>query len=117
MKTMTLTKQPEADMEVAELKMLRIALGRTIMDKIRDEYIGGTAQVGEFGEKTREARLMWFGHVLRKDDENIGRRILRMELIAKRKRVPPSRRFTGVVREDMAVSAVTEEDAEDTREA
>ena len=27
------------------------------MDKIRNEYIRGTAQVGKFGEKTREARL------------------------------------------------------------
>ena len=26
-------------------------------DKIRNEYIIGTAQVGRFGEKTREARL------------------------------------------------------------
>ena len=31
-------------------------------------------------EKTREARLMWFGHVRSKDDGYIGRRMLRMEL-------------------------------------
>ncbi len=36
------------------------------MDKIRNEYIRGNAQVGRFGEKTREARLRWYGHVLRK---------------------------------------------------
>ena len=40
---------------VAKLKMLRFSLGVTIMDKIRNEYIRGTAQVGKFGEKTREA--------------------------------------------------------------
>ena len=34
------------------------------MDKIRNEYIRGTAKVGKFGEKTREARLRWYGHVL-----------------------------------------------------
>ena len=28
-----------------------------------NEYIRGTAQVGRFGKKTREARLSWFGHV------------------------------------------------------
>ena len=32
-------------MEVAELKMLRFSLGVTRMDKIRNEYIRGTAQV------------------------------------------------------------------------
>ena len=55
-------------MEVAELKMLRFSLGVTRMDQIRNEYIRGTAQVGRFGEKTREARLRWYGHVWRKDD-------------------------------------------------
>ena len=53
-------------MEVAEVKMLRFSLGVTRMDKIMNEYIRGTAQVGRFGEKTREARLRWYGHVLRK---------------------------------------------------
>ena len=42
------------------------------MDKIRNEYIRGTAQVGRFGEKTREARLGLYGHVLRKDDGVLG---------------------------------------------
>ena len=55
-------------MEVAELKMLRFPLGVTRMDSIRTEYIRGTAKAGRFGEKTREARLRWYGHVLRKDD-------------------------------------------------
>ena len=53
------TKRQEAQMEVAELKMLRFALGATRMDKIRNEYIRGTAQVGRYGEKTREASLRW----------------------------------------------------------
>ena len=30
------------------------------MDNIRSEYIRGTAHVGRFGEKIREARLMWY---------------------------------------------------------
>ena len=38
------------------------------MDKIRNEYIRGTAQVGRFGEKTREVRVRWYGHVRRKHD-------------------------------------------------
>ena len=80
------------------------------MDKIRNEYITGTAQVGRFGEKTREARLRWYGHVLRKDYGYIGRRMLRTELPGKRKRGRPKRRFMDVVKEDMAEVEVTEED-------
>ena len=108
-----LTKRQEAEMEVAELKMLRFSLGVTRMDKIRNEYIRGTAQVGNFGEKTREARMGWYGHLRRKEDGYIGRRMLRMELPGKRKRGRPKRRFMDVVKEDMAEVGVTEEDTED----
>ena len=58
-------------MAVAQLKMLRFSLGVTRIDKPRKEYTRGTAHVGRFGEKTREARLRWYGHVRRKDDEYI----------------------------------------------
>ena len=108
--TVALKKRQEAEMEVAELKMLRFSLGVTRMDKIRNEYIRGTAQ---FGEKTREARLRWYGHLRRKDDGYIGRRRLRMELSGKRKRGRPKRRFMDVVKENMAEVEVTEEDTVD----
>ena len=42
LETVALTKRQEAEMEVAELKMLRFSLGVTRMDNIRNEYIRGT---------------------------------------------------------------------------
>ena len=113
LETVALTKRQEAEMEVAEVKMLRFSLGVTIMDKIRNEYIRGTAKVGKFGEKTREAILRWYGHLRRKDYGYIGRRMLRMELPGKMKRGRPKRRFMDVVKEDMAEVEVTEEDTLD----
>ena len=113
LETVAQPKRQGAEMEVAELKMLRFPLGVTIMYKIKNEYIRGTAQVGKFGEKTREARLIWYGHLRRKDDGYIGRRMLRMELPGKRKRGRPKRRFMYVVKEDMAEVEVTEEDTVD----
>ena len=70
------------EMEVAELKMLQFSLeiGVKRLNKIRNEYIRGTAQVGRFREKTREARLGWFGHARRKYDGYPMRKMLRMEL-------------------------------------
>ena len=44
LETVALTKRQEAEMEVAELKMLRFSLGVTIMDKIRNKYIRRTAR-------------------------------------------------------------------------
>ena len=37
-------------LEVAELGMLQFLLGVTRLDRIRNEYIRGTAHVGSFGK-------------------------------------------------------------------
>ncbi|KAK3560325.1 hypothetical protein QTP86_006298 [Hemibagrus guttatus] len=80
LETVSLRKRQESELEVAELKMLRFSLGVTRLDRIRNEYIRGTAHVGRLGDKVREARLRWFGHVQRRESEYIGRRMLDMEL-------------------------------------
>ena len=113
LETVPLRKRQEAELEVAEMKMLRFSLGVTRMDRIRNEYIRGTAHVRGFGDKVREARLRWFGHVLRRDSEYIGRRMLSFELPGRRPRGRPKRRFMDVVKVDMKVVGVREEDAED----
>ncbi|KAI5085876.1 hypothetical protein C0J45_23571, partial [Silurus meridionalis] len=105
-----LSKRQEVELEVAELKMLRFSLGVTRVDRIRNEFIRGTAHVGCFGDKVREARLRWFGYVQRKDMSYIGRRMLRMEPPSRSKRGTPRRRFMDVVREDMQVVGVKEAD-------
>ena len=61
LETMALRKRQEADFEVPEVKMLSfflflLSLLRVIrIDKTRNEYIRGTADVRCFGEKIREA--------------------------------------------------------------
>ncbi|KAK3514670.1 hypothetical protein QTP70_021577 [Hemibagrus guttatus] len=67
LETVSLTKRQESELEVAELNMLRFSLGVTRLDRIRNEYIRGTAHVGHLGDKVREARLRWFGHVQRRE--------------------------------------------------
>ncbi|KAK3538755.1 hypothetical protein QTP86_015646 [Hemibagrus guttatus] len=68
LETVSMRKRQESELEVAELKMLRFSLGVTRLDRIRNEYIRGTAHVGRLGDKVREARLRWFGHVQRRDN-------------------------------------------------
>ena len=101
---------------MAELKMLRFSLGVTRMDEIRNEYtrLHSEGQHRWEGfERKHEARLRWYGHLRRKYDGYIGRRMLRMELPGKRKRGRPKKRFMDVVKENMAEVDVTEEDTED----
>ncbi|KAK3512256.1 hypothetical protein QTP70_002279 [Hemibagrus guttatus] len=103
----------ESELEVAELKMLRFSLGVTRLDRIRNEYIRGTAHFGRLGDKVRKARLRWFGHVQRRESEYIGRRMLDMELPGRRQRGRPKRRYMDGINEDMKLVGASVEDAED----
>ncbi|MCJ8744561.1 hypothetical protein PDJAM_G00120230 [Pangasius djambal] len=113
LETVALRKRQESELEVAELKMLRFSLGVMRLDRIRNEYIRGTAHVGRLGDRVREARLRWFGHVQRRESEYIGRRMLDMELPGRRRRGRPKRRYMEVINEDMKLVGASVEDAED----
>ena len=51
LETVAVTKKQVKEMEVAEMKMLRFAMGVTKKDKIRNEYIRGTVKVERLGMK------------------------------------------------------------------
>ena len=98
LETVAVTKKQVEEMEVAEMRMLRFAMGVTRKDKIRNEYIRITVKVERFGMKMREGRLRWYGHVMRRDQEYVGRKMIEMELPGKRKRGRPKKRFLDVVK-------------------
>ena len=57
LETVAVTKKQVKEMEVAEMKMLRFAMGVTKKDKIRNDYIRGTVKVDRLGIKKREGIL------------------------------------------------------------
>ena len=101
LKTVMVTKEQMEEMEFAEMKKLRFAMGVTRKDKIRNEHIRGTVKVERLGMKMREGRLRWYGHVMRRDREYVGKKMIEIELPGKRKRGRLKRRFLDVVKEDM----------------
>ena len=42
--------------------------------------------MGEISKKVQENRLKWYGHVLRRVDECVGKRVIGMEVPGKRRR-------------------------------
>ena len=107
------TKKLVKEMEVAEMKKLRFAMGVTRKDKIGNKYIRGTVKVEWLGMKMREGRLRWYGHVMRRDQEYVGKNMIKMELPGKRKRGRPKRRFLNLVKKGMGEVGVKEMDDED----
>ena len=69
LETVIVTKKQVEEIAVAEIKMLRFAMGVTRKDKIRNEHIRSTVKVERLGMKMREGRLRWYGHVMRRDQE------------------------------------------------
>ena len=57
LETVAVTKKQVEEMEVAEMKMLRFAMGMKRKDKIRNKYIRGTIKVERLGMKMRQGRL------------------------------------------------------------
>ena len=57
LKTVAVTKKQVEEMEVAEMKMLRFAMGVTRKGEIRNEYIRSIVKVKRLGMKMREGRL------------------------------------------------------------
>ena len=89
----------EKKLDVAEMRMLRWMRGVTKLDRIRNEIIRGTTKVGEISKKVQESRLKWYGHVLRREDEYVGKRVMETE---KRRRGRPKRRWLDTIGNDLS---------------
>jgi len=69
--------------------------------------------VTNIGVRCRRARLRWFGHVKRREESYVGRRLLNMEPTGRRGRGRLKQRWKDIINADMRAVGVKEEDAED----
>ena len=85
METVAVTEKQVGKMKVAELKMVRWELGVTRTNKIRNEYVRGTAKIAKLEDKLRNLRLRWYGHVKKRVEDYVGKRMMDMAVPGKRK--------------------------------
>ena len=111
--TWAMKKAQEKKLDVAEMRMLRWMSGVTKLDRIRNERIRGTTTVGEISKKVQENRLKWYGHVLRREDEYVGKRVMGMEVPGKRRRGRPKWDWLDIIRNDLWERELSREDAQD----
>ncbi|VDP00160.1 unnamed protein product [Heligmosomoides polygyrus] len=77
-----------------ETKTLRWTAGVTRMDRIRNDVIRQKFGVTPIADKMREARLRWYGHVLRGKKDSVRKIGLNFEVIGKRPRRRPKQRWS-----------------------
>ena len=106
-------KAQEKKFDVAEMRMLRWMSGVTKLDRIRNERIRGTTKVGEISNKGQETGLKWCGHVLRREDKYVGKRVMGMEVLGNRRRGAPNRKWLDSIRNDLSERELSGEEAQD----
>ena len=94
------------------MRMLRWMSGKTRKDKIRNEFIRGSLGVAPIGDKMRESRLRWFGHVQRRPMTAPVRRSETIQVEgARRNKGRPKLTWVEVVKRDMAACNLTADKA------
>ena len=111
--TASMKKTKEKRMDVAEMRMLRWTSGVTREDRIRNEYIRGSTKVVEISKKVQEGRKRWYGHLLRREDDHVGRSTMEMGVQGRRRRGRPRKRWRDCVRDDMHLKGINAEETQD----
>ena len=55
----------------------------------------------EVSKKAQEGRLRWYGHILRREEDHVGKQTMEMEVQGRRKRGRPKKRWIDCVKEDL----------------
>ncbi|KAL1448427.1 hypothetical protein WDU94_003661 [Cyamophila willieti] len=107
-----LKKVHEKKLEVAEMRMLRWSCGVTRLDRIRNEVIRNKLRVTEVTKKIQERRLQWYGHVMRRDEDYVGKIVNRMQVAGRRARGRPKKKWEHCVTKDLEEKGLSENDAQ-----
>jgi len=79
----------EKALHAMEMRTLRCSLGLTRLDHATNIDVRDLLQVAPIKARMQEARLRWFGHVMRRGDELVVRTALRVNAAGQRPRVRP----------------------------
>ena len=107
METVPVTSSHVKKLEVTEMKICRWACGHTQRDHVRNEDIKERLKVDSIKERCRKAILRWFGHVNRRDQDNVGINTLEVVPPGRRKRGRPKQRWMDCVNQDMRAIGTT----------
>ena len=93
--------------------MLRWSLGKTRLDKIRNEEVRESLGVRCIQDKVRGQRLRWYGHIERRDETYCGKVARKIELQGKWKKGRPFKRWEDNLKEDFKRLGAKPEQAQD----
>ncbi|KAK6735651.1 hypothetical protein RB195_018712 [Necator americanus] len=63
-----------------EMRMLRWTIGVTLKEKVSKDTVRSIFGVIPITEKMKEARLRWFSHVLRREEDSVAETALKLDV-------------------------------------
>ena len=113
--TWALKKTEERKLERTEMRMLRWAMGISLREHLRNEEVRRRAGVDCITEVIRKSKLRWFGHLVRREDEEPIKKAWITPVEGRRSRGRQRVRWKDGIAAELERMGVTEEDAMDRK--
>jgi len=111
--TWPVRKENVVALQRAEMRMVRWMCGVKLKDRLLSKELRERLGVDDIPLVLQQNRLRWYGHVLRKDDDDWEKKCMEYEVEGPRPRRRPRRTSREVVREDSQACKLKKEDAMD----
>ena len=111
--TWPVRKENVVALQWAEMRMVRWMCGVKLKDRLPSKELRERLDVDAIALILQQNRLRWYGHVLRKDDDDRVKKCMEYEVEDSRPRGRPKRTWKEVVREDCQARKLNKEDAMD----
>jgi len=114
-KTWPVRKENVVALQRAEVRMVRWMCGVKLKDRLPSKELSERLGIDEddIAFVLQQNRLRWYGHVLRKDDDDWVKKCMEYEVEGPRPRGRPKRTWREVVRENCETRKPIKEDAMD----
>ena len=114
--TWPLTQRLETIICGCDRRMLRYMAGVSLRDRVRSAEVAQRCGLQQMEEILRARRLSWFGHVVRRPDEDVLSEVVNMEVDGRRPRGRPKKTWLATVEEDLRHAGLDRELAQDREE-
>jgi len=111
--TWPVRKENVVALQRAEMRMVRWMCGFKLKDRLPSMELRERLDIDDIALVLQQNRLRWYGHVLRKDDDDWVKKCMEYEVEGPWPRGRPKSTWTEVVREDCQARKLNKEDAMD----
>ena len=111
--TWPVRKENVVALQRAEMRMVRWMCGVKLKDRLPSKELRERLVIDDIALVLQQYMLLWYGHVLQKEDDDWVKKCMEYEVEGPRPRGRPKRTWREVVREDCQARKMNKEDAID----